>query len=324
MPTRRKEAVAVTTTTPLADVSVARSRKRRKRRPKAPYWLVLPSIIILIVGTGYPTVWQIVTSLKEFGLKQQFGQPAPFVGLDNYVALLTDRAFWGVIGRSLAFCGAAATITLLIGLGLAVLMQHVSTFARLTLQISLLFAWAMPVVAAMTVWTWLFDRRRGAINYLLDKIPGVDMYRFDWLASPWTFFVVALVIVVWMSVPFVAFSIYAGLSQVSEEVLEAASLDGASGMKRLRLVVLPIIRPVIAIVALLQVIWDLRVFTQITMLQDAGASGTSYDLLGTYIFKIGTGAQDFGTASAASVLVLLLTVGISWWYVRRLLKEDES
>ena len=311
----------MTTTVSLPDVSVP---KRRKRRSKAPYWLVAPSILILVVGTGYPTVWQLVTSFKEFGLRQQFGQPAAFVGIDNYVSLLTDRAFWGVIGRSLAFCGAAATITLLIGLGLAVLMQQISTFARLTLQISLLLAWAMPVVAAMTVWTWLFDRRRGAINYLLDKIPGVDMYRFDWLASPWTFFVVALVIVVWMSVPFVAFSIYAGLSQVSEEVMEASSLDGASGIKRLRLVVLPIIRPVIAIVALLQVIWDLRVFTQITMLQDAGASGTSYDLLGTYIFKIGTGAQDFGSASAASVLVLLLTVGISWWYVRRLLKEDES
>lgn len=322
MPTLRKEAFAVTTTTaPRTNVDVA---KRRKRRNKAPYLLVIPSIAILLVGTGYPTVWQFVTSLKEFGLKQQFGQPASFVGFDNYVALLTDRGFWGVIGRSLAFCGAAASVTLLVGLGLAVLMQHVTTTARLTLQISLLLAWAMPVVAAMTVWTWLFDRRRGAINFLLDKIPGVDMYRFDWLASPGRFFTVALVIVVWMSVPFVAFAIYAGLSQVSEEVLEAASLDGASGIRRLRLVVLPIIRPVIAIVALLQVIWDLRVFTQITMLQDAGASGTSYDLLGTYIFKIGTGAQNFGTASAASVLVLLLTVVISWWYVRRTLKEDES
>ncbi len=304
-----------------ANVAIA---KRRKRRNKVPYLLIVPAIIILVVGTGYPTVWQFVTSLKEFGLKQQFGQAAPFVGLDNYVTLLTDVAFWGVIGRSLAFCAAAASITLVIGLALAVLMQNVTTAARLTLQISLLLAWAMPVVAAMTVWTWLFDRRRGAINYLLDQIPGVNMYRFDWLASPGTFFIVALVIVVWMSVPFVAFSIYAGLSQVSEEVLEAASLDGASGLRRLRLVVLPIIRPVIAIVALLQVIWDLRVFTQITMLQDAGASGTSYDLLGTYIFKIGTGAQNFGTASAASVLVLLLTVAISWWYVRRLLKEDES
>ncbi len=311
------------TTASRSDVSVAkRTTRRNKSRSKVPYLLVIPSILILVVGTGYPTVWQLVTSLKEYGLKQQFGQPAQFVGTDNYVSLLTDSAFWGVIGRSLAFCGTAATITLLIGLGLAVLMQQISTFARLTLQISLLLAWAMPVVAAMTVWTWLFDRRRGAINYLLDMIPGVHMYRFDWLASPWTFFIVALVIVVWMSVPFVAFSIYAGLSQVSDEVLEASSLDGASGIKRLRLVVLPIIRPVIAIVALLQVIWDLRVFTQITMLQDAGASGTSYDLLGTFIYKVGTGAQDFGTASAASVLVLLLTIAISWWYVRRLLKED--
>jgi N,N'-diacetylchitobiose transport system permease protein len=322
MPTLRKEAVDVTVThASRSDVSAA---KGRKRRPKAPYLLIAPAILILVVGTGYPTVWQFVTSFKEFGLKQQFGRPATFVGLDNYAALLTDSAFWGVIGRSLAFCGAAATITLLVGLGLAVLMQKISTFARLVLQISLLLAWAMPVVAAMTVWTWLFDRRRGAINYLLDKIPGVNMYRFDWLASPWTFFVVALVIVVWMSVPFVAFSIYAGLSQVSEEVLEAAALDGASGIKRLRLVVLPIIRPVIAIVSLLQVIWDLRVFTQITMLQDAGASGSSYDLLGTFIYKVGTGAQNFGTASAASILVLVLTVAISWWYVRRLLKEDES
>lgn len=322
MPILRKEAVAVTvTTTQRTNLAVA---KRRKRRNKAPYWLVFPSILILVVGTGYPTVWQIVTSLKEFGLKQQFGQPAPFVGFDNYVKLLTDSEFWGVIGRSLAFCGAAAAITLVIGLGLAVLMQQITTVSRLTLQIALLLAWAMPVVAAMTVWTWLFDRRRGAINYLLDMIPGVDMYRFDWLATPERFFTVALVIVVWMSVPFVAFAIYAGLSQVSEEVMEAASLDGASGLRRLRLVVLPIIRPVIAIVALLQVIWDLRVFTQITMLQDAGASGTSYDLLGTYIFKIGTGAQNFGTASAASILVLLLTVTISWWYVRRTLKEDES
>lgn len=322
MPTRRKEAVAVTATTaPRINTEVV---KRRQRRNKAPYWLIFPSILILVVGTGYPTVWQLVTSFKEFGLKQQFGQAAPFVGFDNYVSLLTDRGFWGVIGRSLAFCGAAATITLLIGLGLAVLMQQITTVSRLTLQISLLLAWAMPVVAAMTVWTWLFDRRRGAINYLLDMIPGVDMYRFDWLATPERFFTVALVIVVWMSVPFVAFAIYAGLSQVSEEVMEAASLDGASGLRRLRLVVLPIIRPVIAIVALLQVIWDLRVFTQITMLQDAGASGTSYDLLGTYIFKIGTGAQSFGTASAASILVLVLTVSISWWYVRRTLKGDES
>ena len=84
------------------------------------------------------------------------------------------------------------------------------------------------------------------------------------------------------------------------------------------------IRPVIAIVLLLQLIWDLRVFTQITMLQDAGSRASEFDLLGTYIYKLGAGSQDFGMASAVSIFVLLLTVAISWYYVRSLLKEDEQ
>ena len=192
------------------------------------------------------------------------------------------------------------------------------------LQISLLLAWSMPVVAAMTVWIWLFDRRRGAINYLLDAIPGVDMYRFDWLASPLTFFVVASIIVIWMSVPFVAFSAYAGLTQVSDEIMEAAQLDGANGWQRFWGIILPMIRPVIAIVFLLQIIWDLRVFTQITMLQDAGSKSSEFDLLGTYIYKLGTKSQDFGMASAVSILVLAITIILSWFYIRSLLKEDEK
>jgi len=182
----------------------------------------------------------------------------------------------------------------------------------------------MPVVAAMTVWIWLFDRRRGAVNYLLDMIPGVDMNRYNWLESPTTFFIVASIIVIWMSVPFVAFSSFAGLTQVSEEVLEAAQLDGATARQRFFGIILPMIKPVIAIVFLLQIIWDLRVFTQITMLQDAGSKSSDFDLLGTYIYKLGTKSQDFGMASAVSILVLAITIALSWFYIRSLLKEDEQ
>lgn len=314
----------MTPATPAQDLAPLPRPTRKRKRNRAPYVLIFPAVAILLVGLGYPTLWQVVTSLKKYGLAQQFGQPADFVGLDNYVELLSDTSFWFVVGRSLAFCFVTASITLVIGFGLALMMKAVSTWSRLALQISMLLAWAMPVVAAMTVWTWLFDRRRGVINYLLDLIPGLNFYRHDWLENPWSFFFVAMVIVVWMSVPFVAFSLYAGLLQIPDEVMEAAAIDGSAGFQRLRLVVLPMIRPVIAIVLLLQVIWDLRVFTQITLLQDAGASGERFDLLGTYIFKIGTGAQDFGTASAASVIVLLITVAVSWWYVRHLLKEDAS
>ena len=317
------------TTTTITDVTPAaaaapRAPEPRRRRLSVPHLLLIPAILILLVGMGYPLVWQGITSLQEFGIQQQFGKPAPFVGLQNYIDLATDPTMWQVVGRSLLFCFITAAMTLVVGVLLAVLMTAVGRAARLTLQVSLLLAWAMPVVAAMTVWIWLFDRRRGVVNYLLDMIPGVDMNRFSWLSNPLTFFIVASIIVIWMSVPFVAFSVYAGLTQVSDEVIEAAQLDGANGAKRLRYIIMPMIRPVIMIVLLLQLIWDLRVFTQITMLQDAGSKASEFDLLGTYIYKLGAGAQDFGMASAVSIFVLALTLAISWFYVRSLLKEDEQ
>ncbi len=293
-----------------------------RRRPKVPYALVVPAVLVIVLGAGYPMVWQLVTSTQEYGLAQQFGQPAPFVGLQNYITLATDPELWTVVVRSLAFCIITAFLTVAIGILLALLMSAVGRTIRLILQVGLLLAWAMPVVAAMTVWIWLFDRQRGAINYLLSMIPGVDMDGFDWLATPATFFLVAGIIVIWASVPFVSLSVYAALTQVSDEVLEAAQLDGANGWQRFWGIIGPMIQPVIAIVLLLNLIWDLRVFTQITMLKDAGSKSSDYDLLGTYIYKLGTSAQNFGMASAVSILVLAITVSLSWFYIRRLLKEE--
>jgi N,N'-diacetylchitobiose transport system permease protein len=294
-------------------MSIATTRRRGIR---APHVLILPAIVILVLGMGYPMIWQVITSFQKYGLQQQFGKPAPFVWFDPQL--------WLVVGKSLAFCLITAAVTLAVGTLLALLMSAVTKTARLVLQVALLLAWSMPVVSAMTVWIWLFDRRRGAINYLLDMIPGVEMNRFDWLSTPLTFLLVASIIVVWMSVPFVAFSIYAGLTQVSDEVMEAAQLDGASGWQRFWGIILPMIRPVVSIVLLLQLIWDLRVFTQIKLLQDAGSKSGDYDLLGTYIYKLGTSAQDFGMASAVSILVLGITIALSWFYIRSLLKEDEA
>jgi len=299
-------------------------RTNTRRGIRAPHVLLIPAVAILVLGMGYPMVWQIVTSFQKFGLQQQFGKPAEFVWFDNYVKLATDPQLWLVVGKSLAFCLITAFVTLAIGTALALLMSAVTKAARLILQVALLLAWSMPVVSAMTVWIWLFDRRRGAINYLLDMIPGIQMNRFDWLSTPLTFLLVASIIVVWMSVPFVAFSIYAGLTQVSDEVMEAAQLDGANGWQRFWGIILPMIRPVISIVLLLQLIWDLRVFTQIKLLQDAGSKTGEFDLLGTYIYKLGTSAQDFGMASAVSIFVLGITIALSWFYIRSLLKEDEA
>jgi N,N'-diacetylchitobiose transport system permease protein len=304
-------------------VTPPRPARPRRRGGSTPYLLVLPACGILILALGYPLAWQVVTSMQKFGLAQQFGQPPEFVWFANYATLFTDPYMWTVVARSLAFCVVTAGVTMIVGTLLALLMNAVHPVVRITLQISMLLAWAMPVVAAMTVWNWLIDWRRGVLNAVLTGA-GLDFQNHNWLAHPLSFFFMAMVIVVWMSVPFVAFAIFAGLTQVSTEVLEAAQLDGAGLTKRLRFIIVPIIRPVLAIILLLQLIWDLRVFTQIRLLQDAGSIASETNLLGTYIYQLGVGSSDFAMASAVSIFVLVLTVALSWFYVRNMLKEDDA
>ncbi|HEY3438173.1 MAG TPA: sugar ABC transporter permease [Actinotalea sp.] len=297
----------------------------RRRRPLATrlgaYLLLVPAVVAIAVGLGYPLVRQFVISFQEYGLAQQFGRPAEWVGLDNYVALLTDSYVWGVIGRSIAFCVVNAVATMAIGMALAVLMARVGRAARITLQVGMLLAWGTPVLATMTVWQWLFDSQYGVINWLLAEPLGIDGMRYhSWLIEPLSFYFVATVIVVWMSVPFVVFTVYAGLLQVPTETMEAAQLDGANSWKRFWLITIPMIKPVLFVVALLQVIWDLRVFTQIYVLQRAGAPTRETHLLGTYIFSL---AKEFSMAGAMATIMLVLTLVLTGFYIRRMLREEE-
>jgi N,N'-diacetylchitobiose transport system permease protein len=245
------------------------------------------------------------------------------VGLDNYQALITDAYLWKVLVRTVVFCLVNAAVTMVLGMGVALLMRLMAGPIRLLVQGGLLLAWAMPVVASLTVWQWLFDTQYGVVNWTLTHL-GADYEGHSWLLHPLSFFFVATVIVVWMSVPFVAFTGYAALTQVSEDLTEAAALDGASAWQRLRHVVLPSIRPVLLIIGLLQVIWDLRVFTQIYVLQKAGGVTRDTNLLGTYIYRLGIGGGDFGTAAAVAMFMLALTVLLTAPYVRTMLKNEED
>src|SRR6478752_899008 len=296
-------------------------RAPRPRRTPLPYLLLVPAVAALVVALGYPLVRQVILSFQDFGLAQQFGKPPEWVGIDNYRDLITDPYLWRVTLRSLVFCLVNAAATMIIGVGLALLMRHMAKGVRLLLQTGLLLAWAMPVVASLTVWQWLFDTQYGVVNYLLTEI-GLDYAGHSWLLKPMSFFFVATVIVVWMSVPFVAFTVYAALTQVSEDMEEAAEIDGAGPLQRLRHIVLPSIRPVLLVVGLLQVIWDLRVFTQIYILQQAGGSTHDTNLLGTYIYRLGIGGGKFGMAAAVAIFMLVLTVVLTAPYVRAMLKQE--
>jgi len=296
---------------------------RRRSTTALPYGLLVPALLALAVGLAYPLARQVVLSFQEYGLAQQFGQPATWVGLDNYRDLVTDPYLWVVVARTIGFCLACSVVTMAIGTALALTMRLMSRPVRLLLQTGLLLAWATPVLAALTVWQWLFDAQYGVVNWLLTRLGG-DYAGHSWLLQPLSFFLVAGIVVVWMSVPFVAFTTYAGLTQVPSDLVEAAEVDGASPWQRLWHVIVPQVRPVLLIVGLLQVIWDLRVFTQIYVLQQAGGVTRDTNLLGTYIYRAGIGEGSFGVAAAVAMFMLALTVVLTFPYLRRMLREERA
>jgi N,N'-diacetylchitobiose transport system permease protein len=297
-------------------------RRRTRRGGFTPYALLLPALVVLTLLSALPLLQLVVMSFQEFGRAQVFGRPPEFIGLGNYAAVLTDPEFWQVLSRSLAFAAVCVVLTMALGILIALLMRRLGAVLRTLVSIGLLLAWAMPPLSATIVWGWIFDTQYGVLNHILTGWFGLPFEGHSWLLAPESFFLVATVIIVWGAVPFVAFTVYAGLTQVPDEVMEAAQLDGAGGAQRFFLVVMPYLRPILTVVTILQVIWDLRVFTQIYSLQSIGGIAEQTNTLGVYIYRVSLGSGDFGAGGAISVLVVILLVALSAFYVRRTVKEE--
>ena len=300
-----------------------RQRLRRRRDARGAWALLAPSVIILAVMVGYPAVLMVIQSFTDYSIKNKVQGTAPdVVWLANYIEVFTASDFPVVLLRSLGLMVAMTAFIVLLGVLVAVLMTRLGRGWRITVSVGLLLAWAMPPLAATTVWGWIFDTQYGVVNWALNTLTGTsDWTNHSWLLNPWSFFLVLTIIVVWQGVPFVAFTTYAALGQVPGEVLEASSLDGATGLARFRLVVFPYLRSVLTVVLVLQVIWNLRIFTQVYALQSRGGLVSETNVLGTYLFRQGVG--EFGVTSAIGVIMVLLLLAMSFGYVRTTLTEEE-
>ena len=297
-------------------------RRRQWGRKVAPWLLLLPMVLMVMLALGYPLVRQTIMSFQEFGLAQQFGAPAEWAGFDNYAKILTDSYFWVVFVKSVLFCIWTAGITMVLGVGLAVLMLRLTKVVRAFVNTALIIVWAMPALASLTVWQWLVEPRSGLVNYFLSVIGLRSFEGFHWLGhNYWYFYLVASAIIIWQSLPLVTITIYAALAQVSPELLEAAQIDGASDAQQIMRIMLPIITPVIALIGVLQIIWDLRVFTQIYVLQQAGTIASETNLLGTYVYKTGIAEGNYGVASALAMVILLLTLLLTGRYLQMLYRQ---
>ncbi len=307
-----------------------RSGRRRPSRPGGdsgrrggllPYVLLVPTLMALGAGLGYPLVRLLVISTQEFGRSQQFGAPAPYIGTDNFAEIFGSSYFWDVLWRSLLFCAVNVTLTIVLGTLLSLLLYRLGPVMRTGLSVSLLLAWATPALTATIVWQWIFDARYGVVNWLLTRLGG-DFEGHSWLSQPLSFFFVGTLIVVWMGVPFVAFTLYAGMTQISSEVMEAAAIDGAGGWQRFRDVIWPALKPIFVVLVALSTLWDLRVFTQVFVLQQAGGIVRDTNTLGVYAFRQG-GSGNFGLGAAVAVVMVGITLLLTLVHLRQMFRQEE-
>jgi N,N'-diacetylchitobiose transport system permease protein len=298
-------------------------RVRRRWRARAfPYLLTAPAVLVLAIVLGYPLVRLAVLSFQHFGLRQQFGAPPDWVGFENYRRILSDNEFWHVLWRTVAFCLVNVALTMAIAMAVAVLLTRVPRHLRLIMSIALMLAWATPPLTATVVWQWMFDSQYGLVNWFLTRLGG-NFEGHSWLADPLSFYAVATIIVVWMGVPFVAFTLYAAMTQIPAEVEEAAKIDGAGPLQRFRDVTVPLLMPIIAILAALSTLWDFRVFTQIYVLQQAGGITEDTNVLGVYAYRIAIGENRFDTGAAVAIIMVLITLLLTAVYLRRMAQVEE-
>ncbi|WP_030620782.1 carbohydrate ABC transporter permease [Streptomyces sclerotialus] len=298
-------------------------RPRRRTAGRAPYLLLLPALAVTVVLLGYPMVTNGVLSFQNLNMGQLIQHVTEWNGGDNYRQILGSAEFWRVTVRSLLFTAANVLLIMVVGTLTGLLLARLGPRMRLTLLFGLVLAWAMPPIAATTVYQWLFAQRFGVVNWVLDRLGWHSMADFNWTGSQFSTFFVVIVLIVWQSVPFVAINLYAATTTIPKELYEAAALDGAGVWKSFSSVTLPFIRPFLYATTFLEVIWVFKAFTQVFAINEGGPERLT-EILPVYAFIEGMGNQHYGMGAAISLLTIVILLALTSYYLRIVLRQEED
>ena len=277
-------------------------------------------VIVIAVVLGYPLYWLVKLSTEQYGLFELIRHKGTSVGLANYRSVLHDQVFWHTLLRTVIFTAANVTLTMGIGMLLALLLTRVSKVVRIVLSSGLVLVWSMPVVVAVQIWYWMTNPENGVLNYVLTELHLGDFYAHDWYATTFSQLAMVTLLIVWGALPFVVITLYAGLAQVPHDLVEAAEVDGASPWRVFFDITVPILKPILLILTSLSIIWDFGVFTQAYLLIGQAKITPGNYLMSIYLFEEGYFKSDYGRGAAISLLMLLIVALLSVVYVRRMVR----
>jgi multiple sugar transport system permease protein len=279
--------------------------------------LMLPAVLVISLVTLYPLVQSFWISLHRWNLLRA-AEGYPFVGLTNYLTILSDPIFHRSLRITASFVISAVTIEIILAIGIALLLNKPFR-GRWFVRLMALLPWAIPSVVNGIMWKWILNPSYGALNGLLYSLGLIDRY-IIWLGSPELALAMVVLADVWKETPFIMLLILAALQTIPKDLYEAARVDGANPVQTFFQITLPLIQPVLFVAIALRTIWALKSFDLIYTLTAGGPSaGTS--VVGYYTYVKSFVSLQLGQGAAVAFIMTIFVMALVLIYYRVLYRE---
>lgn len=288
---------------------MAREIDLLERQKRLAWYLIVPAVFVVFLVIGYPLIQVLVYSFMKYKLDGV--TPPSFAGIDNYLFIFSDSDFWHAVWITLIFTFFSVTIESVLGLTVA-LVANSKFKGRTFLRVAILIPWAIPTVVSSQIWRWMFNDIYGVVNVILANLHIIP-HKLAWLATPATALPVIIAVDVWKTTPFMSLLLLAGLQLIPGDLYEAASIDGATGIRKFFSVTLPLVTPTLLVALIFRTLDALRVFDIFYIM--VGGQG-NMATVAVYNQQQLIAFLDAGVGSATSVVILIFIMIFVVLYTR--------
>ena len=293
----------------------ARSKKLKGNDTGFAYALLSPSLLLLALLIGYPLIYNILISCQDVPVNPRM--PSEFVGLQNFIEVFTDPAFYSSVGVTLAFTAVVTIISTVLGLALAVFLNR-PFFGKKIVNSIIILSYVVPAVCLIFTWRYMFNNIYGIVNYVVkDLLHLVDEVPL-WFDRPASAFILVSIFAIWKFFPYAYLSFTAILQSMDNSLYEAADIDGATSWDKFKAITYPAIKPTLVTVVSLRTIWVFYIYTEVYLLTK------QVDVLGVYLYDMAFATHDFGKAAAISIILFVFIFSLIMLIRKKVLRVEED
>jgi arabinogalactan oligomer/maltooligosaccharide transport system permease protein len=281
------------------------------REQRIAYSFALPSFIVLALVVFFPFAYNVVLSLSNMSMRHFWDWR--IIGIGQYIEVFKERIFYLTLLKTFAWTFINVFFHVVLGVSLALLLNR-PLWGRAVIRTLLVLPWAVPQYITALTWRGMFHYEYGAVNLVLDKLLNVTPVA--WLSQPVSTFAACLITNIWLGFPFMMIVALGGLQSIPAELYEAALVDGANRWQRLRMITLPLLRPVLVPAISLGIIWTFNNFNVIWLVSNGGKPADQVHILVSYVYRAVFNLYRFGYAAALSMVIFGILLLLSIRFIR--------